>query len=132
MISPGGLLLVVLPPTYLLSQFRFYWWSCKRVHNQTWMWKIFSQCHILSTAGDALRSNGMLAREMHVKLGGWGQRESGVEGLGDASNPPLGGRRELFYPKATWSQLGEGQEWHGLKSIWEWASEPHLFWLVYL
>jgi len=50
------------------------------------------------------------------QIGGWGgQRESGVEGLGDASNPPLGGRRELFYPKATWSQLGEGQEWHGLK-----------------
>ncbi len=28
--------------------------GCKRVHNQTWMWKIFSD-HILSTAGDALR-----------------------------------------------------------------------------
>jgi len=31
MIGPGGLLLVA--PTYLQSQFQFYWWGCKRVHN---------------------------------------------------------------------------------------------------
>ncbi len=53
MIGPGGLLVVV--PTPLLCQFQFYGWDCKRVRNWTWMWKIFSQAHILSTAGDALR-----------------------------------------------------------------------------
>ncbi len=34
MIGPGGLLLVV--PTYLLSQFQFYRWGCKRVHRVNW------------------------------------------------------------------------------------------------
>ncbi len=33
MIGPGGLLLVVVPHFYLLSQFRFYGWGGKKVYN---------------------------------------------------------------------------------------------------
>ncbi len=33
MIGPGGLLLVVVPHFYLLSQFQFYGWGCKKVYN---------------------------------------------------------------------------------------------------
>jgi hypothetical protein len=33
MIGPGGLLSVVPPPTYLLSQFQFYGWGCRKVNN---------------------------------------------------------------------------------------------------
>jgi hypothetical protein len=53
------------------------------------MWKIFSQGHIVSTAGDALGSKWHVGEGNACQMGG-GQRESGVEGLGDASNHLLG------------------------------------------
>ncbi len=53
MIDPGGLLLVV--PTYLLSQFQAYWWHCKTKYiTELGCDFVFSQGHILSNAVDAL------------------------------------------------------------------------------
>jgi hypothetical protein len=40
---------------YFRSLFQSYGWGCKKVNNQTWMWEIFLQDHILGTCGDALR-----------------------------------------------------------------------------
>jgi hypothetical protein len=59
MIGPGGLLLVV-PPTYLLSQFQF---SGVRVAKKLYnldVKTIFLQGHILSIAGDALKLHPIL------------------------------------------------------------------------
>jgi len=46
MIDPGGLLLVVPDDLYALPV-SVLWVSCKTINNQTWMWKIFLQGHIL-------------------------------------------------------------------------------------
>ncbi len=59
MVGPDGLLLVV-PHVFAVRVSVLLVGLQKRVHNQTWMWKIFSQGHILSTAGDALRQQTLL------------------------------------------------------------------------
>jgi hypothetical protein len=44
------------PPAICRPRFNFRGGVAKEYINQTWMWKIFSQSHILSTAGDALNA----------------------------------------------------------------------------
>jgi len=46
---------VISPPPICYPSLQFYWWGYKRLHNWTWMWKIFAKGHILSTAGGCCR-----------------------------------------------------------------------------
>jgi len=69
MIGPGGLLLVI--PSYLQSLFHSYGRGCKKVHNQTWMWEVFLQGHILSTGGRALRTLSLVHLVIYVCLGSY-------------------------------------------------------------
>jgi hypothetical protein len=62
-LSPAGSLLIINPGMQRASIILLYW-SCTSYW--TWMWEIFMQGHILSTAADALNStvsfSGNLAR----------------------------------------------------------------------